>query len=62
MIVKQKKGAEMIMKTHKLLHNILFPNQKSGVSDEFYNLGILVFLEKLLGNFRRKVMATLEVS
>ena len=52
----------MIMKTHKLLLNISFPNQKSGVSDEFYNLGILVFLEKLLGNFRRKVMATLEVS
>ena len=50
------------MKTHKLLQSILIPNQKSGVSDEFYNLGILVFLEKLLGNFRRKVMATLEVT
>ena len=60
--MKQKKTAEMIMKTHKLLRNILIPNQKSGVSDEFYNLEILVFLKKLLGNFRRKVMATLEIS
>ena len=60
--MKQKKTAEVIMKTHKLLQSILIPNQKSGVSDEFYNLGILVFLEKLLGNYRWKVMATLEVT
>ena len=32
----------MIMKTHKLLWNILFADQESGVSGVFHNLGSLV--------------------
>ena len=37
----------MIMKTHKLLWNILFTNQKCGVSGVFRDLGLLVLLQNL---------------
>ena len=34
-MIARYKRADMIMKTHKLLWNILFCNQKLGVSDVF---------------------------
>ena len=38
------KKTDVIMKTRKLLWNILFSNQKSGVSGVFRDLGPLVLL------------------
>ena len=53
------KRAGMIMKTHKLLWNILFSNKKSGLYGAFCDLESLVLMQNIRSTCGRKLCLVL---